>query len=71
MSNPYAWCAERNAQLARDDIEWVVGPGGKPILTDCRAWSDANRKADAERVEDERKRFNWRTEHPLEQREIL
>ena len=56
-----------NADLAtrRTDIEWVVGAGGTPVLVDRAALSATHAQAEAERKEEERRKFNWRQDHPV------
>lgn len=60
-----AWCAWRNSTMERRDIEWAVDQNGDLYLRDNPRWSDANRQAENDRMEAERKRFNWRLQHPI------
>ncbi len=50
------WCDDRNRNLTRDDIEWVVGSSG-PYLRHKQAWSDAHTKRLKRDREAERQRW--------------
>lgn len=58
--------AALNADLAtrRPDLEWYVS-GGQLVLGMSKAWSDRNRAECAKRYDEERRRFNWRSMHPV------
>jgi hypothetical protein len=63
--DPQAWCDWRNSEMARTDIKWIVGSNGTPVLVDREEWSVEHAKREAKRKEEERRRFNWRQEHPV------
>ena len=68
-SDPQAWCDWRNAELAAQPHYrgqfWMVGQGGVPFLTEDEGWSHRQREKEAAAREEERKRFNWRQQHPV------
>lgn len=59
------WCNWRNETMTRRDVRWIVAPSGVPVLVDDEDWSAANARADSDRKEAERKRYNWRQAHPV------
>lgn len=64
-SDPQAWCDWRNREMTREGLRWSVGTSGTPVLGVDPEWSAAQRKRDAIRAEEERRRFNHRQNHPL------
>lgn len=55
-SYAHALAAQRNQQMARDDVAWAVGPNGDLYLRDKPSWTAAHtreldRKAQSEREE--------------------
>ncbi|AIT81618.1 hypothetical protein [Novosphingobium pentaromativorans] len=71
-SDPHAYCAWRNAELAAQGkgLIWIVGSAGIPMLTDDEQVSAARRAREDEIREDERRRFNWRQQHPVTEEPI-
>lgn len=63
--DPQAWCNWRNSEIGNTGSMWIVGPNGTPMLVDDDAVSARRRKDEFERREAERKRFNWRLQHPV------
>jgi hypothetical protein len=55
-----------NSDLAdrRPDLEWRV-VNGSLVLGTSKAWSDWRREEERKRLEEERRRFNWRQSHPV------
>ena len=48
--DPQGWCDQRNANLNRPDVEWVVGSGGALVLR-------TKPSVIAQRIADEKRRF--------------
>lgn len=61
-----AWCDDRNRSMERADLEWAVDESGGTYLRTRPEWSLANLRAEDARKEAERKRFNWRQAHPID-----
>lgn len=64
-ASPHAWCAWRNREMERDDVLWIVGPAGTPILVDDESVCARRAKDSNAQIETERQRFNWRLQHPV------
>lgn len=67
-SSAQTWCDWRNASMqdgGREDVEWIVGPHGTPMLIDNEQWSWRNAKKAKEREKIERERHNHRIMNPV------
>lgn len=62
-----AWCDFRNAELQAQGkgLVWIVGTSGTVALIDDEHESARRSKREAEAQERERRKFNWRQQHPL------
>lgn len=65
FENSQEWCDHRNSTMERPDLKWVLGPSGELLLVDREEWSDAHAKAEDDHKESERRKFNWRQDHPI------
>lgn len=63
--DPREWCSWANSEKARDDVIWIVGPNGTPILVDDEQVCGARHIAEARARNEEVRRFNWRQNHPV------
>lgn len=64
-SSAEVWCEWRNAMMQREDVRWIIGPHGTPMLVDNEQWSYRNAKLAAEREKAERQRHNHRIMNPI------
>lgn len=65
FSNPYDHAAFLNANIKRDDVEWIVDANSDLKLVDRADWTERRTKQLAASREDDRQRYNWRQRHPI------
>lgn len=65
MTNIQEYCDYLNATCRRDDIKWIVGPHGNPMLIDDEEWSRKRSEQIKEEQETERQRHNHRIMNPI------
>lgn len=64
-AQPAAWCAWRNREKTRNDIMWIVGANGTPILVDDEAVCAERSRKDRDAKAEEARRHNHRIMHPV------
>lgn len=65
FANKQEWCNQRNAVMDRRDMKWIVDGSGDVRLVDDVNWSASHAKAEDDHKESERRKFNWRQDHPI------